>query len=173
MAKPRKPVVNPVVRTWIDPDGGRIEDQALLAWVVERSAKVTGFNSESKVVVGTDSHIAGRSFRFVTVVCVYNVGSGGYFYYTVNYEDRDLYKNNKQHRMFQEVQKSIEVCDWIAEATLLIPEIHIDASPPDRGEFTSSFSDALVGFAKGSGYVGVVKDGAFAASCIADKYTRS
>lgn len=145
---------------------------------------VDKFN-EYQVIVGTDSHAEGKNFRFVTIVCVYNVGHGGDFYRLMGYEPRANFlasqgtevgnkrrKHNHKLRMFNEVAKSIEIADWIKEQTGITPIMHIDASKPGSKHFTSAFSSELVGYANASGYEACLKPEAFVANAVADKFTK-
>lgn len=141
---------------------------------------------DSEIIVGTDSHVEGQNFRFVSIVCVYNVGKGGDFYRLITHEPRSNYattgpgtevgsrrrKHNHKLRMFNEVAKSIEICDWIRDGAFVSPIIHIDASKPGARHFTSAFSTELQGYAVASGYVALLKDESWVASHIADKYSK-
>lgn len=143
--------------------------------------------NEYQVIVGTDSHVEGQNFRFVTIVCVYTVGKGGDFYRLVSYEPRANFmatgnagtevgnkrrKHNHKLRMFNEVAKSIEIQDWIRDKTGIVSETHIDASKPGTKHFTSAFSTELVGYANASGYEAKLKPEAFVANAVADKFTK-
>jgi len=163
---------------WKNSDGTRFSEQHVLDWV---SATKNDPENEYQVIVGTDSHMAGRSFRFITVVCVYRVGKGGNYYYLENYEPRENYlgnnrgkkvKGNQKMRMFTEVERSIAMADKLLEFCSVIPVIHIDASPADRHEFTSEFSDQLQGYATACGYECVLKPYSFVANAVADKHTK-
>ena len=165
--------IAPPARVWFDPESKvQITDQQLVEWITTKTDSDKKNGKETKLIVGTDSHIAGLNFRFITVVCLYTVGSGGYFYYTRAFESKALYRKNQQFRMFQEVQKSIDVADFLVDITGQIPEIHIDASPKEAGEFTSSFSDSLKGYAVSAGYECALKPNSWAANAVADKYTK-
>jgi len=156
-------------RMWLTAEGKQTTEQEMLGWVKGEHADVLG---GSKLYVGTDSHLHGREFRFITVVCIYNKGRGGNYLYTTSYEKRDAYKGNQKKRMFREVELSIAMADFLLESLDLVSEIHIDASPKEAKEFTSSFSDQLVGYAVGSGYHAEIKPKSFAATDVADRHTK-
>ena len=156
----------------IGPDGERVDDSFILSWITRKTLQQGSENID--LIVGTDSHKRGRLFRFVTVVCVYVHGKGGMYYYTLSYEPKTHYpKNAQQFRMFQEVQKSVEMADFLFEHLGIAPIVDIDASPKDAGQFTSSFSDGLRGLAVSSGYECRIKSDSVVASSVADHHTRS
>ena len=125
------------------------------------------------ISVGTDSQVIGKTFRFISVLCIYNPGKGGFYYYLQKYCDRDNYRlHNQKMRMFDEVAKSIELAVLLRDETGVLPEVHIDASPEKYEEFTSSFSEQLKGYVLGMGFTPVLKPESFAASTIADKHTK-
>lgn len=135
-----------------------------------------GLNSvEFEVGIGTDSQIIGRNFRFVTVVCLYKKGRGGYYFYRPESLPRDKYTNvkNQKLRMFDEVAKSIDLSVKFQEATGISPVVHIDASPSYSGEFTSNFSEQLRGYAQAMGFKALIKPESYVASGIADSHSKS
>ena len=155
-------------RTWLDSDGRRADDEFILNWV--RAGRRAGYQTD--LVVGTDSHLHGRAFRFITAVCLYTHGHGGVYWYTMSYEPREQYRGNQQYRMFQEAARSIELANFFTEKANRTPVIHIDASPKEAGEFTSAFSDSLKGYVVASGYECVLKPNSWCSSSISDKYTK-
>ncbi len=159
-------------RVWLeDRETGMVKstDEDLVRWIKSNCAK--NF-SGMELIVGTDSHLHGRVFRFVTVVCIYNPGYGGDFRHTLSYEDRTQYRGNQKARMFREVELSVKMADWLLDATEMVPVVHIDASPREANEFTSAFSDQLKGYVSSFGYEGVLKPGSYVANAVADKYTK-
>lgn len=164
---------------WKDSDGKRFSEAHVLEWVANTK---NDFENEYQVIVGTDSHMAGRSFRFITVVCVYRVGKGGNYYYHESYEPRENYiqgnargkkvKGNSKMRMFNEVERSVAMAEKILDVCGVIPVVHIDASPSHRHEFTSEFSEQLKGYVTASGYECVLKPDSFVANAVADKHTK-
>lgn len=129
---------------------------------------------EIEVGIGTDSQVIGRNFRFVTVLCVYKKGKGGFYFYRPESLPREKYDiKNQKLRMFDEVAKSIELSQKLKEETGVSPVIHIDASPSKREEFTSSFSDQLKGYAQACGFKALIKPESYVASGIADSHSKS
>lgn len=128
---------------------------------------------EIEVGIGTDSQIIGRNFRFVTVVCIYKKGKGGFYYYRPESLPREKYNvSNQKLRMFDEVAKSIELSLKLKEETGVSPVIHIDASPTASDEFTSAFSDQLRGYAQSCGFKALIKPDSYVASGIADSHSK-
>ena len=156
-------------RYWLTAEGQKKDDKFVYDWV--KAAAADKFN-EYELIVGTDSHLHGREFRFITVICLYRKGKGGMYYYTTAFEPRDTFKSNRPGRMFFEVGLSIELANQLVDETGLIPVVHIDASPKEAGEFTSSFSDQLKGYVLSSGFEAVLKPQSFVANAVADRHTK-
>lgn len=163
---------------WKNSDGKRFAQEHVFNWVA--STKLDREN-DYQVIVGTDSHMHGHQFRFITVVCVYRVGKGGNYYYLENYEPRENYvqaargkrvKGNQKLRMFNEVVRSVEMATTLFDTTGVLPIVHIDASPSHRKEFTSEFSDQLKGYVTSNGFECALKPNSFVANAIADKHSK-
>lgn len=164
---------------WTTPDGEKCSQSHVFDWV---SKTKLDLENEHQVIVGTDSHMHGQHFRFISVVCVYKVGKGGYYYYLESYEPRDNYvqkglrgkkvKGNQKLRMFNEVARSCDVATSLWEETGVLPIVHIDASPSHKKEFTSEFSDQLKGYVDAHGFQCALKPVSWAASVVADRYTK-
>lgn len=124
------------------------------------------------VMVGTDSHSYGAQYHFVTVLCVWDEGKGGTYFYKSALEPRKIFAGSQKMRLQDEVTKSLALAFELEAKTGIKPEVHIDASPPDKKEFSSSFSDFLKGYVLSSGYDAILKPDSFVSNCIADKHTR-
>lgn len=161
------------MRVWKDADGNQVDDEVMYNWLAAERSKLDG---EYELVVGVDSHLHGYKYRFVSVVCVYRKGRGGFYYYTVSEQDRKEFKGTYpvrvRARMFHETSLAIELATEIQERIGRAPVVHIDASPSETGEVTSLFSDQLKGYATASGFECAIKPWAFASSCIADRHTK-
>lgn len=144
----------------------------VIDWLKNKETKAVNNGDKTKLIVGTDSQLQGYRFRFITCVCLITEGKGGDFVFGTSYEDRVQYKGNQKTRMFKEVEKSVEVANMILEKTGNVAEIHIDASPSFRKNFTSSFSDSLVGYATANGFDAKIKPDSVVSSCIADRLTK-
>lgn len=137
-------------------------------------AKAKDSGLEYNISVGTDSQIIKRGYRFVTVLCVYMVGKGGMYYYLTDHKIGNHYnQSNKKMRMFDEVSISIEVANALFETTGLLGDIHIDASPEEKKEFTSSIVEQLQGYAVSCGFGTKIKPESYCANFLADKHSKS
>lgn len=141
--------------------------------VLEHIARLRS-NSNCEIAVGTDSQYRGKYLFYITVICLWDRGHGGTYYYKSEYIKRQSYGFNpsQKNRMFDEVTRTLEVANMIFEQTGMKPICHIDASLPIKKEFTSSFSEQLKGYVISSGYDCVLKPGSYAANCIADRHTK-
>lgn len=158
-------------KNWVYADQiKRIKGNEFLNWLKEKYDSKPEY--DTRLMVGTDSQLCGKVFKFITVVCVYKQGHGGDYYYTIDYEDKKQYRGKQHLRIQREVQRSVEIADWILDSTSLVSEIHIDASPKEANEFTSQYSDALKGYAIGAGYVAKIKPESFVASSVSDRHLR-
>jgi len=165
-------------KIWLVADSAtRMTTEEVFDYVKKESWRCSGGLDKvnMEVGIGTDSQIIGRNFRFVTVVCVYKQGQGGFYFYSPESLPRDKYSNvkNQKLRMFDEVAKSIDLGMKLQEATGVTPVIHIDASPASTGEFTSGFSEQLKGYAQAMGFKALIKPESYVASGIADSHSKS
>jgi len=127
-----------------------------------------------KLIVGSDSHPGFEEVVFVTAIVIYRIGRGGRFFY--HKEKTDLHTGLKQ-RIFYEVSRSLEVASEITELLAeeesinddLQVEIHVDVG--EKGS-SSTIIKEVVGMVVGSGYEALIKPEAYAASTVADKYTK-
>lgn len=161
------------MKTWKDADGNVINEDAFYSWVNSSKNKLEG---ECELIVGVDSHLHGVAYRFITVVCLYRKGRGGFYYYHISEQHRKVFKGTYpirvKTRMFHETSLAIEMATEIQEKTGILPVVHIDASPPNTGELTSMFSDQLKGYVAASGFEAVLKPWGFVASGIANKHSK-
>jgi len=165
-------------KTWLVAESAtRMTTEEMFDFIKNETRACTGGLDavEFEVGIGTDSQIIGRNFRFVTVVCLYKKGRGGFYFYRPESLPRDKYTNvkNQKLRMFDEVAKSIDLSVKFQEATGVSPVIHIDASPASNGEFTSNFSEQLRGYAQAMGFKALIKPESYVASGIADSHSKS
>ncbi len=129
---------------------------------------------EYEFIVGTDSQSYGKTFMFITVLCILKKGKGGtYFYKTEISSQAKSYHNNHKLRIFDEIAKTIECASIITENTGYKPIVHLDVNSPHKREFTSAFSDQLRGWVISCGFEAVTKPLAFVASCVANRHTKN
>jgi uncharacterized protein len=135
-------------------------------------ARVRNPDTKTHVMVGTDSHAFGLHYHFVTVLCVWDEGKGGTYFYKSALEPRKTFEGSQKMRLQDEVTKSIVLAYEVEAKCGIKPEVHIDASPPGKKEFSSAFSDSLKGYVLSSGYDAILKPESFVSNCIADRHTR-
>lgn len=160
---------------WKDADGKVITNEQLMSWVSDQTSSWKQGN-EHELIVGVDSHLHGCIYHFITVVCLYRKGRGGYYYYKLTEQNRKEYKGTYpvrvKSRMFHEASLAIETATDIQEKTGITPIIHLDASPSDAGELSSTFSEELKGYAIGCGFEAILKPWSFVASGVANKHSK-
>lgn len=163
-------------RVWKAPESGRRFTMAEIAQEFLAFKASNGWDA-CELVVGTDSQSFGRMHRHVTAICAHYQGSGGTYWYVtqdIRVETRGVNRNQvKRDRIFKEVELSLAVTQELQTVHGLNPKVHVDASPPGKGEFTSQFSDTLVGYVTGCGFPCSIKPEAWAATNVANKHTKA
>ncbi|MGM0445061.1 MAG: ribonuclease H-like YkuK family protein [Bacillota bacterium] len=156
---------------FISPTEGKMNIQrtyeSILSFIKEKP------NNQYKLIIGTDSHPGLTESVFVTAIVIYRVGHGGrYFYHKKKVEMRSGFKK----RIFHEVSRSLTVASKLTEllsndneSSLLDIEIHIDVG---QNGSSSEIIKEVVGMVIGSGYDALIKPDSYAASNVADRYTK-
>jgi len=130
-----------------------------------------------RLIIGTDSQV-NHGVDFVNAIVIHRVGRGGrYFWRRIRRE----YKRplELKARIFTEANLSIGLAveflvllqQELASAFIEMSphvEVHIDIG---QNGPTKDMIKELVGMVKGSGFEARIKPEAYAASCVADKYT--
>lgn len=127
-------------------------------------------NRTYKIAVGTDSQNFDIT-KTVVVVAVWRIGSGGIFFYDI----RNVKKiTNIRQKIFYETSLSLEMANRLSD--LLEKEnmkcgidIHVDAG--EEGASACVIQE-IVGWVKACGYACKTKPEAYAAFCIANKYSK-
>lgn len=126
-----------------------------------------------KLIIGTDSKTNSESTHFVTAIVVHRVGKGGRFF--VRHQRERPMTSLRQKLMYETVLSLEVISELQAELTahhLLVNydlEVHVDAGR--RGATRVLISD-LVGLVMASGFNAKIKPEAFAASSVADRFTK-
>ncbi len=131
-------------------------------------------HQEYNLIVGTDSQPGMDEAVFVTAIVIYRVGHGGRFFY---HKERTHLKVGMKQRIFYEVSRSLDVASKLTsflarEENLnerLGIQIHVDVG--NNGP-TNDIIKEVVGMVVGSGYEAMIKPESYAASKVADKYTK-
>lgn len=125
-----------------------------------------------KVVIGTDSQTNQQETLFVTAIIVQRVGKGALFYYA---RKRSHPIFDLRYRIYKETEYSLDCMEQLKQHGLLevstdIPvEIHLDVGK--HGE-TRTLIQEVVGWVTSVGYTAKIKPDAFAASAVADRFTK-
>ena len=126
--------------------------------------------SAYNISVGTDS----QNFDYtktVVVVAIHRVGSGGIFFYDIKKVKKIT---NISQKLFYETSNSLDIAMKLSE-TLEREDIdfgisiHVDAGK--KGQ-TSKLIPEIIGWIKACGFDCETKPNSYAASSIADKYTK-
>lgn len=145
---------------------------------------------DSKIFVGCDSQVHGKSISYATSVCMYESGKGGHIITRLEKTNRAPSKSKvtkivtkknvkgsglidveaNDYRLWQEVEKSVAIADELKDLGFPL-EIHVDYNSV-QNELSNKFYDAGIGFAVERGYAAKGKPNAWAASKAADKGAR-
>jgi uncharacterized protein len=125
-----------------------------------------------KLIVGSDSQ-ARQDLVFVTAVVCHRLGKGARYYYQ---RVRHRRMASLRQRIFYETSLSLEVAGDLSRMFAergpndVELEIHLDIGPD--GE-TRDLIREIVGMVMGSGFMAKIKPDAYAASSVADRYTKN
>jgi predicted RNase H-related nuclease YkuK (DUF458 family) len=134
-------------------------------------------HSEYEIFVGSDSQVEKRKTCFVTSICVLRTGNGGKFY---THKWVILQKMGMRQRIWSEATYSIETFNKLIdkltdlgildiESKVEYDKIHLDAGLNGKSrEIINEVSGMIIA----NGFKAVVKPQAFAAQCIANKFTK-
>ncbi len=124
------------------------------------------------IIIGSDSLYSQQSTAFVTAIIVHRIGKGARYFY---HREKEWVSGSLRQRIFLEAARSLAVGSAITEflagtqyADMSI-QIHLDIG--EQGE-TKDLIREVVGMVVGSGFDARIKPDSFAASKVADKYTR-
>lgn len=153
---------------WLTGSGEIISFQEMVARVISHSLL------NGAISIGTDSQAQREHYTFSTAICLYgadNQSGGRFFIWRENRPKCSM--TSLIQRITAEVETSVSLGLQMQEiAPLLDIELHLDVSSSDKREGTSRFSDMLVGYARGAGFVCKVKPDSWAAASVADKYSK-
>jgi predicted RNase H-related nuclease YkuK (DUF458 family) len=163
-------------RKWHQPDKGKIQYHEMIEWIQNKLEQDEENLLDYHLIVGTDSQKRSSKVRFVTIVALYREGKGGMYFYTSHLLPREMFGKNKNDktRIYQEVDYSVEVANELLSdlGELILPSVHVDASPKHKKEFTSDISDNLISMIRSYGFEPCIKPFSFAASSIANKHSK-
>ncbi|EGK10031.1 ribonuclease H-like YkuK family protein [Kroppenstedtia eburnea] len=129
-------------------------------------------NAIYKMVIGTDSQTNHKETLFVTAIIIHRVGKGALFFYSKK-KSRPLL--DLRYRIYKETEYSLALMERLKEkgflgASLELPvEVHLDVGR--KGE-TRKLIQEVVGWVTSVGYTAKIKPDAYAASSVADRFTK-
>lgn len=141
--------------------------QALADYVAEQP------EAQYKLIIGTDSQTNAETTHFVTAVVAHRIGKGGRFFVRHvhhrpihSLRQKLLYETSLSLETISAVQAEFIAYDLLLNYDL---EVHVDAG--HKGATRELIRD-LVGLVMSSGFTPKVKPDAYAASSVADRFTR-
>ena len=154
---------------FLHPRKGRCSLDEVLQQIEEYVHEDT--NTGYKVIIGTDSQTDHRHTIFVTALIIQRVGKGALFYTRKQVHPS---MNDLRERIYLETEYSLECVELLrgklSEILQNVPmEVHLDVGR--QGE-TRKLIQEVVGWVTAVGYTAKIKPDAFAASSVADRYTK-
>lgn len=131
----------------------------------------TDQSAEYRLLIGTDSHTK-QGTHMVTAIIIQRVGKGARYFYR---HSNHLSMRSLRQKLFYETSLSLDVVfalrDKLAKNFLvgLKMEIHVDAGYVGP---TRDLIREVVGMVVANGLVAKVKPNSFAASAVADRFTK-
>lgn len=129
-------------------------------------------SAEYKVMIGTDSQTRTRETTFVTAIIIQRIGNGALFFYR---KKRHKAMKDLRYRIYRETEYSLEVVELLKQQGFfrfiqdLPMEIHLDVG--QQGE-TRKLIQEVVGWVTAIGYEAKIKPDSYAASAVADRFTK-
>ncbi|WP_124726305.1 ribonuclease H-like YkuK family protein [Staphylospora marina] len=125
-----------------------------------------------KVIIGTDSQTRENETVFVTAVIIRKLGKGAIFFYT---KHRHSPIHDLRWRIYRETEYSLKCTEMLKEhgffgfAADMPMEIHLDVG--QQGD-TRMLIQEVVGWVTSVGYTAKIKPESYAASAVADRFTK-
>lgn len=124
-----------------------------------------------RLIIGTDSQVSKDETCFVTALVVHREGKGGRFYFS---REKERHVRGLRQRIFYEASLSLALALEVTEALSFLGqdfnvEIHLDIG--DKGA-TRDLIKEVVGMVVGSGFDARIKPDSYAATSVADRYTK-
>lgn len=153
---------------FVSPTKGRLSMEEMLEDIVEF---ITAHPKDYyRLIIGTDSQ-PGKVTCFVTAVIIHREGKGARFYYK---KMRQNHQTSFKQRIFSEASQSLELAGNIIDYftafnSRVTVEIHLDVG--ERGK-TRELIQQVVAMINTSGFMARVKPWSYAASKVADRFTK-
>jgi len=124
----------------------------------------------SEVHIGADSKKRGATTSYVIGICLYHRGHGG----TVLYHRKVVPTvGSNLERLWIELEIAMEVSNYLRDHIGPEPNInvHVDYNPEPMYKVSNALYSSGMAWIKSSGFNGIAKPNAWAASSVADKLT--
>lgn len=154
---------------FISPTRGAVTLETMVADIVNYVSQDK--TAEYKLIIGTDSHTK-QGTHMVTAIIIQRVGKGARYFYRHSYH---LTMRSLRQKLFHETALSLDVVHALRECLMrsflvgMRIEIHVDAGYAGA---TRELIREVIGMVVANGLVAKVKPNSFAASAVADRYTK-
>ena len=159
------------------PNGQKVSVEEIAEIVAEYIS--SDRQSQYEITVGTDSQNYDKT-KIAEVIAVHRVGSGGIFFYRIDFVRRI---DNLRQKIQEETQRSLAIADNLLEKLELSImghdldmdhihvhfQIHCDVGYEGK---TKVLIQEIVGWVRSSGYECQIKPQSFAASSVANKFSK-
>lgn len=158
-------MISPKKANWFSADGEPIK-------LSEIYQKIINSGSCTEIHVGTDSDPGGKRIAFVTGIVIRYPGNGANYFWSRSYiPATDFF--GLGHRLETEIADSLIVAELLRLNTGREKiTIHADCSV-DPKHASSQYAQRITSYAKGMGYVPLLKPDSWAASSVADKHAKA
>lgn len=130
---------------------------------------------KGKIFVGTDGHVHGDKYSFLSTICLRGDGTGGFFYKFRTFIPRKIFASLHQ-RLLAEAQRSIEVAVQLMEVAPDLTAdkfvLHLDVNEAKSSHSSGKSAESLRSYVRAYGFECEIKPHSWAANAIADKYAR-
>lgn len=160
---------------YITGSGKQVEFEDVIVKLKEFYNKTKQYDSEYQIIVGTDSQNHANT-TVVNVIAMVCEGHGGIFFYEKTtipkVKDVKIKLQIETNESLNVALKLVDLVEKDEELYLNCPiSIHVDAGNSVKGK-TKELIPGLVGWINSCGFSASVKPDSFAASSIADKFSK-
>lgn len=136
------------------------------------------YGESMELTVGTDSQNHSDGTKIVTVISIICRGHGGIFFYTTEHREFiEVVKQKLETETYISLETAKALLDYLDEEKYKVIvdncpiSIHIDAGNAPHGK-TKDLIQSLTGWVRAMGYGCEVKPDSYAASSVADKFSK-
>ena len=124
-----------------------------------------------KIFIGTDSQVLPTHVSFVTCVCAYLEGKGGFGFFVKEKDTSGRYSNMKM-RLLTEVYRSIDTAITVQQHITSNITIHIDVGFDLKKSKSAKYNKEFMNLVLAQGYDCEIKPNSWAIT-LADRFTKS